>query len=81
MLSSVLKSKIAIKMNIAIMRTFVTLRNMAIDYREIKCLMDEMKSKYDSKFEAVFNLLEQLINPPLTPRRRIGFRRNDEEKD
>jgi len=78
MLSSVLKSKTAIEMNIAIIRTFVTLRKVASNYKEIMEILMEMRSQYDAQFEEVYTALEKLINPPLEPRPRIGFRRADE---
>jgi len=44
-------------------------------------LLKEMRMQYDSQFEKVFNALENLINPPELPRRRIGFRRPNEPED
>jgi hypothetical protein len=81
MLSSVLKSKTAIQMNLTIIRTFVTIRKIAVNHVEIMHLLKEMRMQYDSQFEKVFNALENLINPPELPRRRIGFRRPNEPED
>lgn len=78
MLSSVLKSKTAIEMNIAIIRTFVALRKVASNYKEIMEILMEMRSQYDAQFEQVYTALEKLINPPQEPRPRIGFRRPGE---
>jgi len=78
MLSSVLKSKTAIEMNIAIIRAFVALRKIASNYKEVLEIMIEMRSQYDAQFEEVYTALEKLINPPREPRPRIGFRRTDE---
>jgi hypothetical protein len=79
MLSSVLKSRTAIEMNIAIIRTFVVLRKaVASNYKEIVQILTEMRSQYDAQFEEVYTALEKLINPPEEPRPRIGFRRADE---
>ncbi|MDO6432770.1 ORF6N domain-containing protein [Flavitalea sp. BT771] len=79
MLSSVLKSKAAVEMNIAIIRTFVALRKVASNYKEIMEILMEMRSLYDAQFEEVYSALEKLINPPpQEPRPRIGFRRGDE---
>ena len=75
MLSSVLNSKTAIKMNIAIVRTFVALRKVAINYHEIMRILTKMRGKYDAQFKEVYAVLEELVNPP---RERIGFRRLDE---
>lgn len=73
MLSSVLKSKTAIEMNIAIIRAFVALRKIASNYKEVLEIVIEMRSQYDIQFEEVFKALEKLINPPQEPRTRIGF--------
>ena len=77
MLSGVLKSPAALEMNIAIMRTFIALRRVAANYKEIMQIVTEMRNQYDSQFEELFNALEQLINPPEPPRNRIGFKHYD----
>lgn len=74
MLSSVLRSKTAIEMNIVIVRAFVALRKIALDYKEIMQALNEMKDKYDHQFLEIYTVLEQLINPPNPPRARIGFK-------
>jgi hypothetical protein len=79
MLSSVLKSQTAIEMNIAIMRTFVALRKVASNYKEVMQVLTEMRSRYDARFEEVYAALEKLINPPPEARPRVGFRRHGEE--
>jgi hypothetical protein len=78
MLSSVLKSQAAIEMNIAIIRAFIALRKVAINYKEIMQILTDMRSQYDAQFEEVYRALEKLINPPGEARLRIGFRRADE---
>ena len=77
MLSSVLKSPSAKEMNIAIMRTFIALRKIASNYKEIMQIVSEMKNEYDTNFAQIFKALEQLINPPQEPRKRIGFKPDD----
>ena len=77
MLSSVLKSASAREMNIAIMRTFIALRKVAANYKEIMQIVTEMRNQYDTNFTQIFNALEQLINPPQQPRKRIGFKPED----
>jgi hypothetical protein len=66
-------------MNIAIMRTFAALRKVASTYEEIMQILAEMRGQYDVQFEKVYAALEKLINPPMPPRRRVGFRRPDEK--
>lgn len=78
MLSSVLKSQTAIEMNIAIMRTFVALRKLTVNYKEVMKVLDEMRTQYDNRFEEIYRVLEHLINPPQTSRRKIGFKREEE---
>jgi len=79
MLSSVLKSPQAIAMNIAIMRTFIALRRIASNYKEIMQEIEEMQRQYDGKFSEIYNVLNQLIHPPQPPRRKIGFIRDGNE--
>jgi len=74
MLSSILKSGRAVEMNIAIMRTFVALRKMALNYVEIMKKLEEMESTYDDKFKELHKALSYLLNPPEPPRDPIGFK-------
>ena len=73
MLSSVLRSPRAVQVNIAIMRAFVELREMLASHRDLARRFDEMESKYDAQFKAVFDAIRELMIPPAKPRRRIGF--------
>ncbi|MBI5473499.1 MAG: ORF6N domain-containing protein [Ignavibacteriae bacterium] len=74
MLSSVLKSKRAIQVNIQIMNTFVQLRRMLADNKALALRLDELERKYDAQFKVVFDALRKLIAPPDSPKRPIGFR-------
>jgi phage regulator Rha-like protein len=74
MLSSVLNSKRAIGVNIAIMRAFVELRRGVFTYEGLKRKIDAMEKKYDGQFQVVFTALKKLMEPPPEkPKRRIGF--------
>jgi len=73
MLSSVLKSERAVKVNIQIMRTFVRLRRMMASNAELARKIDALEKKYDGQFRVVFEAIRQLVNPPERQRRRIGF--------
>lgn len=73
MLSSVLRSKRAIQVNIAIMKTFVKIREMLANHRDLAEKLDALERKYDSQFKAVFDVIRELMTPPPLPRRRIGF--------
>lgn len=74
MLSSVLRSKRAIQVNIEIMRTFVRLRRMLASHTELARKLDAMEKKYDAQFKVVFDAIRQLMAPPEPKRRPIGFR-------
>jgi hypothetical protein len=78
MLSSVLKSDIAIEMNIAIMRTFISLRKLSVNYKEVMQVLEEMREQYDNQFEDIYHVLEHLVNKPQEPPNMIGFKRYDE---
>ena len=73
-LSSVLRSKQAILVNIEIMRAFVRLRAMAFSYKELARKVDVMEKKYDSQFKVVFDAIRKLMEPVERPTSPIGFR-------
>jgi MoxR-like ATPase len=78
MLSSVLKSKRAIHVNIQIMRTFIKLREELSSHMEFKSKITEMEKKYDHQFKIVFDAIRELLTPPEEPKRRIGFYGNND---
>lgn len=73
MLSSVLNSEQAIQVNIAIMRAFVLIRRLLVSHEELARKVDGLEKQYDKQFKVVFDALRALMEPPKTPRRRIGF--------
>lgn len=76
MLSSVLKSDRAVKVNIAIMRAFVRLRETIETNRELARKFAELEKrvgKHDAEIGAVIDAIRQLMAPPEKPRREIGF--------
>ena len=73
MLSSVLRSKRAIQVNIAIMKTFVRLRELMATHRDLAEKLAALESKYDAQFRGVFDAIRGLMAPSARPRRRIGF--------
>lgn len=76
MLSSVLKSERAVKVNIAIMRAFVKLRQTLETSRELARKFSELEKrigKHDEEITAIIEAIRQLMAPPKTPRREIGF--------
>jgi hypothetical protein len=74
MLSSVLNSTRAVQVNIAIMRTFVRLRQILATHKDIAEKLQAMERKYDKRFKVVFEILHRLMEPPPEePKRPIGF--------
>ena len=73
MLSSVLKSRRAVLVNIAIMRAFVRLRELLATHKDLARRLDALEQKYDAQFKGVFDAIRELMKPSEPPRRRIGF--------
>ncbi len=74
MLSSVLHSKRAIRVNVEIMRTFVHLRQLIVSHADLAAKLEEMEKKYDAQFKIVFEAIRHLVSPlTATPRKQIGF--------
>jgi len=83
MLSSVLNSQRAIQVNIQIIRVFTKMRKMLLTHKDILLQLERMEHKlirHDESIALIFEYLKQLLNPPQVPRRRIGFKTNDEER-
>lgn len=73
MLSSVLRSKRAVQANIAIMRAFVCMREVMISHKDLNRRIDDMESKYDGQFRAVFDALRLLMQPSVPGKKKIGY--------
>jgi len=75
MLSSVLNSPRAVKVNIAIMRAFVKLRQTLEANRELAQFADleGRVGKHDKEINAIIEAIRQLMAPPEKPKREIGF--------
>ena len=73
MLSSVLRSQRAVRVNIEIMRAFVHLRRMLGANEELARKLDALGRRSDGQFRAVFQAIRKLMTPPRRPRRTIGF--------
>lgn len=74
MLSSVLRSDRAVEVNIAIMRTFVQLRRLLEENKDLKRKIEELEAKYDEQFMEVFEAIRQLVRQETEPRTAIGFK-------
>jgi hypothetical protein len=74
MLSSVLRSARAVRVNIEIMRAFVQLRQMLSSNADLARKLAALEKKYDAQFKVVFDAIRELTAPPEpTGKRRIGF--------
>ncbi|MDD2717505.1 MAG: ORF6N domain-containing protein [Candidatus Wallbacteria bacterium] len=74
MLSSVLNSERAVKVNIEIIRAFVRLRRILSSNAELTRKLEEMEKKYDAQFKIVFDAIRQILTTPEKPKRQIGFK-------
>jgi len=76
----VLRSSRAVQVNVAIMRAFVKLRQVAADYANLAHKLNELSRKcdtHDHSIKLVFGTLKKLLEPPARPHPRIGFVRHD----
>ena len=76
MLSSVLKSKQALKVNIAIIRAFVQMRHLLESNKELSRKINELEKKYDGHFKNIFVAIKDIMKKKEQPRERIGFRKD-----
>jgi hypothetical protein len=84
MLSSVLSSKMAIEVNIQIIRVFTKMRELLLTNKDILLKMEQVEKnmlkqdgklkKYEEDIDVIFKALKRLLNPPQLPRERIGFK-------
>ena len=83
MLSSVLNSERAIKVNIQIMRIYTKMRELLLTHKDILLKLEQLERQVvqnSEDIQMIFAALKELLNPPQEPPRpRIGFRRADEE--
>ena len=79
MLSSVLRSKSAIQVNIQIMRAFTKMRKMIIDNVELRKEIENLRADVDEKFQVVFETLDQLLAVDSKPKK-IGFLKEEQAK-
>jgi len=73
MLSSVLRSERAVRVNIEIMRAFVRLRSLLAAHADLARRLDDLEKRYDDQFRVVFDAIRQLMTPAESPPKRIGF--------
>ena len=80
MLSSVLRSKRAVMVNVEIMRAFVRLRQILGAHADLARKLAALERKYDSQFKAVFDAIRELMTPSPAKKRSIGFGSWEEKK-
>lgn len=73
MLSSVLGSSRAVQVNIAIVRTFVQLRQLLASHADLSRKLAALEGKYDKQFRVVFDAIRELMREKKKPKREIGF--------
>ncbi len=73
MLSSVLRSRRAVQVNIEIVRAFVRLRRLLASNKELARKLESLEKKYDAQFKVVFDAIRELMKPPERKKRPIGF--------
>lgn len=73
MLSTVLRSRRAVLVDIEIMRTFVRFRQLMAGNADLARQLAELEGKYDRQFKAVFDAIRELMQPAPKGRRPIGF--------
>ena len=78
MISSVLRSPKAVAMNIAIVRTFVALRRLAIDHKDLADRLSLLENRYDSRFSELYDLLNKLLIPQRAERNKIGYKPSED---
>lgn len=82
MLSSVLRSKRAVQVNIEIMRVFVRLREMLATNKELAIKFEKLEERidaHDDQIQAIFAVIQQLMAPPEQKKNKIGFKVNEGE--
>ena len=80
MLSSVLRSRRAVMVNVEIMRAFVRLRQMLAAHADLARKLATLEKKYDAQFKVVFDAIRELMTPPAKGKRPIGFSAWEEKK-
>jgi phage regulator Rha-like protein len=73
MVANLLNSERAIEASVQVVRAFVRLRTMVQTNTELAKRLDELEKRYDEHFKIVFTAIRQLMTPPQTKKKTIGF--------
>jgi len=74
MAANVLNSKTAVQASVHVVRAFTRLRQMLASNVELSRKLGDLERKYDAQFKVVFDAIRQLMAPPETKRKQIGFK-------
>jgi len=81
--SGVLNSETAIRVHIQIIRVFAKMRELLLTHKDILLQLEKIETKltgHDEDIALIFQYLKQLLNPPQSPRPKIGFKRKEEKE-
>lgn len=81
MAANVLNSERAVQASVEIVRAFTRLRLMLASNSELSRRLDELESKYDRQFKTVFDAIRQLMSPPPSVRKQIGFHSRSQRRE
>jgi hypothetical protein len=73
MAANILNSQVAVRASIQVVRAFVRLRDIVATHTELARKLEQMEKKYDSQFKVVFDAIRELMTPPPSTNRQIGF--------
>jgi hypothetical protein len=73
MAANVLNSQVAVRASIQVVRAFVRLRDILATHTELARKLEQMEKKYDSQFKVIFGAIRELMTPPPSTNRQIGF--------
>jgi hypothetical protein len=74
MAANVLNSERAVEAGVQVVRAFVKLRNMLASNANLARKLNELEKRYDHQFKIVFDAIRQLMTPPASKPKQIGFR-------
>jgi phage regulator Rha-like protein len=74
MLASILRSPVAVKASIQVVRAFVKLRDVLSSNKELASKLEDLEKKYDKQFSIVFDAIRQLMSPEKSEREPVGFK-------
>ena len=74
MVANILHSERAVKASVTVVRAFVKMRSILIEYKELKSKVDKLENKYDKHFKIVFDAIKALMDSPKSkPKKITGF--------